>query len=106
MIELTDEIQRAYAEAWFRAIGLDEDDVERMVAAELHNAMPWRIAALQAVLDIVERQFREAIDSLPSSNVECLVWLRAHRLANNSGIGAVMAAVRADLRKIAGGEGR
>lgn len=57
MIELTDKIQRAYAEAWFRTFGFGEDDVQRQVAAELADPMPWRIAALQAVLAIVERDY-------------------------------------------------
>jgi hypothetical protein len=57
VIEPTDEIQRAYAEAWYRAIGMDEDDVQRMVATELSDPMPWRIAALKAVLAIVERDY-------------------------------------------------
>jgi len=57
VIEPTDEIQRAYAEAWFRAIGMDEPDVEQMVAAELRDPMPWRLAALRAVLAIVERDY-------------------------------------------------
>lgn len=51
----TPEIQRAYAEAWFRTFGMDEDDVQRAVEAELREPMPWRLAALQAVLAIVER---------------------------------------------------
>lgn len=54
-MEPTEEIQRAYAEAWFRTIGMDEPDVEQMVAAELRDPMPWRLAALRAVLAIVER---------------------------------------------------
>lgn len=61
MIEPTDEIQRAYAEAWFRAIGMDEEDVQKMVAIELGDPMPWRIAALKAVLAIIERDYREQI---------------------------------------------
>lgn len=55
MIEVTDEIRRTYAEAWFRAIGMDEEDVAQMAGSEVADPMPWRDAALTAVLAIVER---------------------------------------------------
>lgn len=65
VIDLTDEIQRAYAEAWYRTIGMGEDDVQEVVAAELRDPMPWRLAALQAVLALVERDYdvRERIQT-------------------------------------------
>lgn len=55
MIEVTEEIQRAYAETWYREFGLDEEQVQRMVAVELADPMPWRIAALRAVLAVATR---------------------------------------------------
>lgn len=55
VIELTDEIRSAYALAWFRTIGLDDEEAARMAAAEVADPMPWRDAALTAVLEIVER---------------------------------------------------
>lgn len=57
MIEPTTEIQRAYSEAWFRTFGMDDDDVRKAVDAELRDPSPWRIAALSAVLAIVERDY-------------------------------------------------
>ncbi len=59
MIEVTDEIHRAYSEAWFRTFGADEEDVRRMVDIELADPMPWRTAALAAVLALAERRWQE-----------------------------------------------
>jgi hypothetical protein len=59
VIELTDEIRRAYSEAWFRTLGLDEGDVQQMVVAELRDPSPPRLAAIAAALAIAERQWQE-----------------------------------------------
>lgn len=48
----------------------------------------------------------EAIDSLPETHVECLVWFRDHNLHTGANIDAVIGAIRADLQKLAGGENR
>lgn len=55
-IELTDGIRRAYALAWFRGLGLDDDDAVRLAEREVKDPTPWRDAALRAVLALVERQ--------------------------------------------------
>lgn len=59
MIEVTDEIRRAYAEAWYRRIGFEEGEVARLARAEVADPMPWRDAGLAAVLAIVERDHPE-----------------------------------------------
>jgi hypothetical protein len=59
VIEVTDEIRRAYARAWFDAIGMDEEDAAQMAESEVSDPMPWRDAALAAVLAIIERDHPE-----------------------------------------------
>jgi hypothetical protein len=63
VIELTDEIRRAYAEAWYRTVGLDEGSVAGVVAEEVADPMPWREAALKAVLAVVERDLAPTQDA-------------------------------------------
>lgn len=48
----------------------------------------------------------DAIAALPRTNADCLVWMRDHKLSDGASIEAVFSAVRADLRKLAGGEDR
>lgn len=67
VIEPTEEIQRAYSEAWYRKFGFDEEDVQRLTAVELRDPMPWRITALQAVLDVVEPVLVDLTDPDPCS---------------------------------------
>lgn len=67
-IEVPEAVQRAYAEAWFRTIGMDEEGVQQMVAAELAAPAPWRIAALQAALATAERDYRARYDRLLAAN--------------------------------------
>jgi hypothetical protein len=57
MIEPTDEMRRAYAETWLRAVtsGLDDAVIERMVGEEVAKPLPHREAALAALLAVVER---------------------------------------------------
>lgn len=58
VIQVTDEIRSAYALAWFRRIGFDDEDAAQLAAAEVADPMPWRDAALSAVLALVERDRR------------------------------------------------
>ncbi len=45
----------------------------------------------------------QALDTLPSTYDEYLAWMREHGFGHGAGIGAVISAVRADLRKLTGG---
>lgn len=70
MIEVSEEIQRAYAEAWYRTIGMDENDVQWMVERELRTPMAWRVAALAAVVAIVERDLHRPA-AAPTRCADC-----------------------------------
>lgn len=45
----------------------------------------------------------EGVDSLPVTDDEYWAWMREHGLGHGAGVGTVIGAVRADLRKLAGG---
>jgi hypothetical protein len=45
----------------------------------------------------------QALDTLPSTNEQYLAWMREHGLGQGAGIGTVVSLVRADLRKLMGG---
>jgi hypothetical protein len=45
----------------------------------------------------------QAIDTLPTSNEDLMAWAREHGLGLSAGVGAVIAAIRMDLRKLPGG---
>lgn len=40
-----------------------------------------------------------AVAALPTEHAGLAVWMRRHRLGHGAGVGAVMAAVRVDLRR-------
>jgi hypothetical protein len=61
-------------------------------------------AAVDMTYQVPTLTLAQALDTLPSSNDEFLTWMRAHGLGHGAGIGAVINAVKADLRKLAGGE--
>lgn len=45
----------------------------------------------------------QGVDTLPSSNDDLMTWACSHGLGLSAGVGAVISAVRYDLRKLPGG---
>lgn len=105
MIKVTEEIQRAYAEGWYRTIGMDEDDVQWMVERELRAPMAWRIAALAAVVAIVERGLRPQPTPAPA---RCADSGRSARnlVAVPDGAGTVLLGPTCKRRRIDAGQVR
>jgi hypothetical protein len=60
-------------------------------------------AAVDLTYSVPMPTLAQAIDTLPATNDEFLAWMREHGLGHGAGIGAVINAVKADLRKLAAG---
>lgn len=56
----TNEIRHAYALAWYQSIGMNDEDATKMADTEAHNPMPWRYAALTAVLTTIKNNLTQA----------------------------------------------
>ncbi|WP_250029745.1 hypothetical protein [Paractinoplanes maris] len=66
--------------------------------AEAHLAEAHPAADEGAVLTLAQ-----GIDTLPTANDQYLDWMRRHGLGHAAGVGAVISAVRQDLRQLPGG---
>ena len=76
--------------------------VENTVRARLTDK--GQDETISATYQVPTLTLAQALDTLPSSNDEFPAWMRSHGLGHGAGIGAVINAVKADLRKLTGGE--
>ncbi len=61
-------------------------------------------AAIDASYSPPNLTLAQGISTLPATNDELMAWAKAHGLGLSAGVGAVISAVRDDLRKLPGGK--